>query len=91
MKSSDAHCGRLSGEVPVCLVSLEGIGGGGRWRETPASPRSQQETWAKKPSDRVIGPSQLLGHLPRDGKNKADEPVLGASGGRQARAACVFQ
>lgn len=38
-------------------------------------------------------PSQFLGHLPGDGKNKADEPVLGAGAGRggQAHAACVFQ
>lgn len=28
-------------------------GAGGGSGETPASPRSQQETWAKKPSDRV--------------------------------------
>lgn len=71
MKSSDAHCGRLSGKTPVCLASLEGLG------ETLALPRSRQEKWAEKPSHSV--PASSWGRGLGDGEGKANQPIPSGS------------
>lgn len=78
MKSSDAHCGRLSGQVPVCLASLEGIGGRAGGAERPQhrpgasrrrGPRSHQ---TGSPSFTAPGPS------PWGRREQSGQPILGA-------------
>lgn len=83
MKSSDAHCGRLSGQVPVCLASLEGIGGGRGERRDPSIAQEPAGDVGQEAIRQGHRPSQLLGHLPGDGENKVDNHPGGGGGGER--------
>lgn len=89
MKSSDAHCGRLSGQVPGLPGLLEGIGGGGGVERPRHRPGASRETWAKKPSDRVTVLRSSWAISPGTEKTKWTSLHPGGRGGGRAGLRCL--